>query len=369
MRKILITGGAGFIGSHLCDELLRNGYEPIVYDNLDMQVHGCRETAPGYLSREVTFIRGDIRDEYSLTKAVAMADAVVHLAAKVGIGQSMYQIENYTDVNNRGTALLLDILSRTSPKKLLVASGMSIYGEGYYQFSGRKIEVPLRPHRQLQEGKWDVRHEGTALLAVPTDEKKAPALASVYALSKYNQERICMLVGGAYNFPVVALRFFNVYGERQSLSNPYSGVLAIFAARLLNGRSPIVFEDGLQKRDFVNVRDAAVACRLALESDEANGHAINIGSGKSHSILEAAYQLSRLLDKRDISPLVTGKHRTGDIRNCFADISKAQALLGYEPAVGFEEGLTALAAWIVTQRVSDQGERATLELLERGLTV
>ncbi|ODS86665.1 MAG: nucleoside-diphosphate-sugar epimerase [Cytophagaceae bacterium SCN 52-12] len=369
MKKILITGGAGFIGSHLCDELIQNGYEPIVYDNLDLQVHGCREAAPEYLPREATFIHGDVRDEYSLARAVAMADAVVHFAAKVGVGQSMYQIEHYTDVNNRGTALLLDILSKTSPKKLLVASSMSIYGEGYYELSGRKIEVPLRPHDQLQEGRWNIRREGTTLYPVPTDEEKTPMLASVYALSKYDQERICLMVGDAYNFPVVALRFFNVYGERQSLSNPYTGVLAIFAARLLSGKAPVVFEDGLQKRDFVNVRDVAVACRLALESDDANGQAINIGSGKSYSILEVARHLSRVLGKEDIAPLVTGKYRTGDIRNCFADISKARALLGYEPAVGFEEGLTVLAAWLATQQVSDQGEKATLELLERGLTV
>ncbi len=365
MKKILITGGAGFIGSHLCSELLHKGYEPIVYDNLDMQVHGCREIVPGYFSRNVTFIRGDIRDEYSLTRAVAMADAVVHLAAKAGAEQSMSRIENYTDVNNRGTALLLDILSRTAPKKLLVASDMGIYGEGCYLSSGRKIEVPLRCHSQLQESKWDLQYKGTDLQAVSTDEKKTPMPASVYALSKYNQEHICMLVGNAHNFPVVALRFFNVYGQRRNLSNPDAGVLAVFAARLLSGKPPIVFEDGLQKRDFVNVRDVAVACRLALESDDANGHAINIGSGQGRSILEASCQLSRMLGKKDVSPLVTGKYRTGDIRNCFADISKAKALLGYEPAVGFEEGLAGFAEWAGTQRIPDLGGGTTLKLLER----
>lgn len=369
MKKILITGGAGFIGSHLCDELLRYGYEPIVFDNLDPQVHGLVEDIPEYLPKDVSFIYGDLRDESALNRAVRKADAVVHFAAKVGVGQSMYQIEQYTDVNNRGTAILLDILSRNPTKKLLVASSMSIYGEGYYQYNGRPTEVPLRPQSQLQEGLWDIQYQGQPLSPLPTDEDKTPTLASVYALSKYDQERICLMVGEAYNFPVVALRFFNVYGERQSLSNPYTGVLAIFAARILCGKEPVVFEDGLQMRDFVNVRDVATACRLALESEAANHQAINIASGKSYSIMEVAQHLSRVISGEASEPIITGKYRTGDIRNCFADISKAQALLGYQPAVDFEQGLTSLASWLETQQITDQGERAARELAERGLTV
>lgn len=212
MKKILITGGAGFIGSHLSDELLSHGYEVIIYDNLDPQVHGRTHQPPAYLSKEVTFIHGDIRDEYALRRAVGLADAVVHFAAKVGVGQSMYQIENYTDVNNRGTAILLDILSRSSPKKLLIASSMSIYGEGYYQYEAGKVEVGLRNTQQLQSGKWDIYRNNQPLVPLPTDEEKVPTLASVYALSKYDQERICLMVGDAYNFPVVAMRSFNVYG-------------------------------------------------------------------------------------------------------------------------------------------------------------
>jgi dTDP-L-rhamnose 4-epimerase len=254
---ILITGGAGFIGSHLADALLARGHRVRALDNLAPQVHGDGATAPDYLDSEVELVVGDVRDAPTVRRALQGVDAVVHLAAAVGVGQSMYQIAHYTAVNNGGTAVLLEALSRAPVERLVVASSMSLYGEGLYRTADGEARVaPERPLEQLRLGDWDVRGEnGESLLPVPTPETKPPSLASVYALSKYDQERLCLLVGTVYGIPTTALRFFNVYGTRQALSNPYTGVLAIFASRLLNGRRPMVFEDGRQRRDFVSVRD------------------------------------------------------------------------------------------------------------------
>jgi dTDP-L-rhamnose 4-epimerase len=369
-QHILITGGAGFIGSHLADALLAEGHRVRVLDVLVPQVHGNRGERPSYLDPEVELIHGDVRDADAVRRALEGIDAVVHLAARVGVGQSMYELVYYTEANNLGTAVLLEALIEKPVERLVVASSMSLYGEGLYRDDeGRLYSGAQRSLERLKKGEWEAYgDEGEKLTPLPTPESKPPNLTSVYALSKYDQERLCLLVGGAYGIPTVALRFFNVYGTRQALSNPYTGVLAIFASRLLNRRPPVIFEDGLQRRDFVSVRDVAQACRLALGADQAAGQVVNVGSGRSYTVLEIAERLAKLLDI-DIAPEITGRYRIGDTRHCFADITRARELLGYEPKVGFEEGLAELAAWLEGQEAVDSVEKAREELASRGLTV
>jgi len=369
MERILITGGAGFIGSHLADGLIDQGYRVRVLDTLSEQVHGDIRQPPQYLNPAVEFIHGDVCDARSVREALRNVDAVFHFAAAVGVGQSMYQIERYTDINNRGTAVLLQCLIEQPVKKLAVASSMSVYGEGLYRTSdGRTCAPPERPLMQLQHGLWELRDKkGDPLYPLPTPESKIASPASVYALSKYDQERLCLLVGQAYNIPAVALRFFNVYGTRQALSNPYTGVLAIFASRYLNGNSPLIFEDGEQRRDFVNIRDVVQACVLALERDEAAGRVFNVGSGRNYTVREIAEHMGRLLGREDIRPVITRHYRVGDIRHCFADIGEAQNILGYRPRIGLEEGMAELAEWLQTQAAFDRFETANEELSQRGL--
>jgi len=372
MRKtILITGGAGFIGSHTAKELLFRGYHVRVLDSLVPQVHGPERRRPSYLSTDVELIVGDVRDSAVLARALEGVDSVIHLIALVGVGQSMYQIADYTSVNNLGTALLLQALSVTPVETLVVASSMSIYGEGLYQDSDGKFQVARdRGLEQLKMGDWEVKDEsGRPLVPVPTPESKMPALASVYALSKFDQERLCLIVGRAYGIPTVALRFFNTYGPNQALSNPYTGVLSNFASRVLNGQPPLIFEDGLQKRDFVSVYDVARACRLALETPAAAGQAFNISSGLPISVKEVAERTIRAIGHSAIEPAITGNYRAGDIRHCFADISLARRVLGWEPLVTLEQGLEDLATWLAGQTAIDRGMEARAELAARGLMV
>jgi len=370
-RQVLITGGAGFIGSHLADELLARGYRVRALDHLSSQVHGPDGSRPSYLDPAVELQVGDVRDPEAVRRALHGVDAVYHFAAMVGVGQSMYEIRQYTDVNNLGTAVLLEALTKQPVEKLVVASSMSIYGEGLYRTpEGRITTAAERGLEQLKSGEWEVRDaSGNVLAPVPTPETKTPWLASVYALSKYDQERLSLLVGRAYNIPTVALRFFNVYGPRQALSNPYTGVLAIFASRLLNGNPPLIYEDGHQRRDFVNVHDVARACVLALESKAAAGHAINIGCGQSATVLEIASRMSGVLGCEHIRPQITARYRAGDIRHCFADVSLARELLGFQPQVSLEQGLTELAQWLSEQAAVDRVEEARAELEMRGLAV
>lgn len=370
-EKILITGGAGFIGSHLADNLLRRGCAVRVLDNLSPQVHGASAGRPSYLDPHVELIVGDVRDPAAVRHALAGVDAVFHFAAAVGVGQSMYQIAEYTGVNNLGTAILLEALIERPVDRLVVASSMSLYGEGLYRGrDGRMVDAGERGLEQLRRADWEVRgRDGERLEPVPTPETKVPTLASVYALSKYDQERLCLMVGRAYGIPVAALRFFNVYGPRQALSNPYTGVLAIFASRLLNDRPPLVFEDGRQRRDFVSVHDIARACILAIEEEAAVGHVFNIGSGRNYNVREIAERVAHALGKQHIVPEITGKYRVGDIRHCFADISLARQLLGYQPRVTLDAGLAELVDWLDGQDATDRVDQASAELAQRGLTV
>ncbi|HUR46896.1 MAG TPA: NAD-dependent epimerase/dehydratase family protein [Candidatus Saccharimonadales bacterium] len=371
MKKILITGGAGFIGSHLADELLLHNYEVRVLDNLCGQVHGTDCARPEYLHPEVELMCGDVRDPETLAEGLRGVDAVFHFAARVGVGQSMYEVAEYTSVNNQGTAALLQALIQNPVAKLVVASSMSLYGEGLYKSArGELVPGTTRTLSQLKNHDWELRgKDGIALTPVPTPETKVPSLASVYALSKYDQEQLCLIIGQAYNIPTVALRFFNVYGPRQALSNPYTGVMAIFASRLMNNKSPMIFEDGLQQRDFVSVYDVARACRLALEVPEAAGRVFNVGSGEHYTILELAQRVCAAMGREFIEPEITGKYRMGDIRHCFADISLARSILGFEPKVAIAQGLEELVTWLEGQAAEDKVEQASAELTARGLTV
>jgi dTDP-L-rhamnose 4-epimerase len=368
--RVLITGGAGFIGSHLARRLLAEGYHVRALDNLTPQVHGENAGRPAYLDPAVELVVGDIRDRAVVAQALDGCDAVVHLAACVGVGQSMYEIVRYASVNTEGTGVLLQEMIDRPIRKLLVASSMSIYGEGLYRDQrGRMVESATRTREQLERRAWEPEDaDGGPLTPLPTPESKRPALSSIYALGKYDQERMCLLFGDTYRIPTVALRFFNVYGPDQALSNPYTGVLAIFAGRLLNNKAPLIFEDGRQRRDFVSVHDVVQGLVLALERSGADGLAVNLGSGENVSILEVAQRLGTTLDRDQVMPALTGKYRVGDIRHCFADVTRARECLGYEPQVTLEQGIAELATWLEGQVADDRVDSAAAELQARGLT-
>jgi dTDP-L-rhamnose 4-epimerase len=331
-------------------------------DALVPQVHGGAGR-PGYLDGDVELVEGDVRDRDAVRRALAGVDAVVHLAARVGVGQSMYELAEYTAANSLGTAVLLEALVERPVRKLVVASSMSIYGEGLYRDeAGREVEPAERTREQLERREWDY----PGLDPVPTPERKRAGLSSIYALTKYDQERACLVTGAAYAIPTVALRLFNTYGPRQALSNPYTGVLAIFASRLLNRNAPRIFEDGGQQRDFVSVHDVARAFALALESGGADGRALNVGSGRAVTVRELAERLGAVIG-RELQPDVTGEFRVGDIRHCFADVQAARETLGYEPGVELDAGMAELAEWLEGQTADDRVESAAAELAERGL--
>ena len=370
-QQILITGGAGFIGSHVADELLEAGYRVRVLDILSPQVHGPDAVRPAYLDPDVELMIGDVRDREMMDKALRRVDAVFHFAAMVGVAQSMYEIDRYTSVNNFGTANFLQSLIEHPVERLIIASSMSIYGEGLYRMAdGRVANGVERGLDQLKRHEWEIRDEsGEELAPMPTPESKQPSLASIYALSKYDQERMSLLFGRAYKIPTVALRFFNVYGSRQALSNPYTGVLAIFASRLLNNNPPIIFEDGLQRRDFVSVKDVAQACRLALERTDVKDQVFNVGSGSSYTVREIADRMATVLGYEHLDPHLTHDYRMGDIRHCFADISLARQRLGYEPRVTLERGIERLSDWLSSQVATDRVAEHQAELRTRGLTI
>ncbi|PSH03752.1 MAG: nucleoside-diphosphate-sugar epimerase [Acidobacteria bacterium] len=369
-RKILVTGGAGFVGSHTADALLREGHEIRIFDSLDDQVH--RGAVPSYLSKDAEFVRGDMRDLEALRKVSSDVDVVYHFAAAVGVGQSMYEIARYMETNTQGTANLLQALldRKKTLEKLIIASSMSIYGEGQYWCEQHgMVAPPPRTTAQLRAKRWEVAcpNCGQALAPAATAENKLLQCSSVYALSKKVQEEIGLLFGRTYDVPVVALRYFNIYGTRQALSNPYTGVAAIFASRILNHRAPLIFEDGEQMRDFVSVHDVVQANLLAMYRSEADGLAINIGSGQPVSIRQVADTLATAVGVHT-GVEITGKYRLGDVRNCFADISLARRVLGYCPREKFQEGVGAFAEWLRSQSAVDLAEEASKRLTAFGLT-
>lgn len=368
-KKVLITGGAGFIGSHIADRLVNQGYEVMIYDNLNPQIHDGK---PAYLNENFQFIQADIRDRKTLKKALQGVDIVSHQAATVGVGQSMYKIEHYTDVNIKGTATLLDIIvnENIDIEKLVVASSMSIYGEGEYYCPacGEAKHPILRSRQQLRRKGWEFRCEicNSFLEPKATSESKPLNSTSVYAISKRVQEEMCLMVGRTYDIPTVALRYFNVYGPRQSLNNPYTGVCAIFSSRIKNGNSPLIFEDGNQTRDFIHVHDIALANQLVIETPKADMEVFNVGSGSPRSIKEVAELLIHLYQNKTLIPKVVEKYREGDIRHCYADISKIKQI-GFEPQIKFEEGMKQLVEWGKRQESKDKFETAKFELEEKGL--
>jgi dTDP-L-rhamnose 4-epimerase len=368
-KRALVTGGAGFIGSHIVDGLIeRGGYEVVVYDNLTPQVHGEARKRPSYLNGAVRLIVADVRDRPALERAVGEADVVLHQAAAVGVGQSMYDIVEYVDVNARGTAMLCEVLARGRHrvKKVLIASSMSNYGEGRYLCATHGPQAPaLRPASQLAARDWEVKCPACSAPLEPhqTDEAKPLLPTSVYATTKRDQEELVLNVCRAYGIPAVAFRYFNVYGPRQALSNPYTGVAAIFSSRILNDHAPMIFEDGLQTRDFIHVSDIVQANLLALESDRADGEVLNVGTGRRTSLLQLTELLLDYLGKRGkVVPEVVHKFREGDIRHCYADISRIRATLDFEPRVPVEKGVEDLVGWARNERPVDRVGEAFAEL-------
>lgn len=368
--KILVTGGAGFIGSHIVDALAEK-HEVVVLDNLEPQVH--TKSKPDYLNMNATYIFGDVRDRETLRKVIEGVEVIFHEAAAVGVGQSMYQVEKYVEVNTMATAKLLDILvnDEHKVKKVIVASSMSIYGEGAYECEDCGVVYPeLRTEEQLKKREWEMKCQkcGKVVKPVATSEDKPLHPTSIYAITKRDQEEMCLNIGRAYGIPTVALRYFNVYGPRQSLNNPYTGVCAIFSSRVKNINSPLIFEDGLQSRDFVSVHDIVQANILAMESSNANYDVFNVGTEEPTNILEIALMLIKLYNKdNELEPEITNKYRAGDIRHCFADISKIKNELGYKPKVDFEEGMKELVEWGEKEDAVDKFEETHEELLRRGL--
>lgn len=370
-ENVLITGGAGFIGSNLTDVLIALGHRVTILDTLHPQVHGPNQQVPDYFNQQAKLVRGDVRNADLLQETLAEQTIVFHFAAYTGVGQSMYQIQEYLDVNVQGTAVLLELLSQKKHqvRKLILASSRAIYGEGAYECTQCGPVYPKpRSLTQLREGQWEVVCPlcGSSLTAIPTPEEKPADPYSIYAISKQNQEQICQLIGETYHLPTVVLRYFNVYGPRQSMQNPYTGVINTFITRLLNGKAPEVYEDGLESRDFVHVQDVVQACVLAMTKETADGRIFNVGSGKQASLLQAAEILAALLDGP--APIVTGQFRAGDIRHCYADIRRAETFLGYHPQITFKKGLTDLLAAMVGQQWEDLSQVPLQELKERGLT-
>ena len=324
----------------------------IALDNLDPQIHGENARWPSYMPAGTQNCIGDVRDRSLVRRLLADADAVIHLAAAVGVGQSMYKIEHYCSVAVMGTAILLEemIPLRERIKKLIVASSMSIYGEGAYRDAAGCPVVPAsRSIEQLKAGQWEPTDAaGRPLAPLPTPESKPLKPDSIYAVTKRDQEEMCLAFGRAYGIPAVAFRMFNVYGARQALSNPYTGVVAIFCGRMLQNLPPIVFEDGEQRRDFVHVEDVARAYALALENDGGDGLALNLGSGKSISVNEIARTLAATMGK-SCRTEVPGKYRDGDIRHCFADIGLIKNKLGWTPKFEFRSGVDIVLRWVLSQ--------------------
>jgi len=371
--KTLVTGGAGFIGSHLVDSLLEQGYQVRVLDNLHPQIHGGDRQLPDYFPHDAEFIFGDVLDEQVLTYALKDVDVVFHLAAQTGVGQSMYEAGGYARTNVTGTAVLWDAIQSVGGiQKVVLASSRAVYGEGTYLCGdcGRVRAQPRHP-QGLAEGRWSPTcpHCGAPLRSVATTEKDQPLPTSVYGITKLSQEQLSLTLGCSYDIPVVALRFFNVFGSRQALSNPYTGILATFLARLRSDKPLLIYEDGQQIRDFVHVSDVVQACQLAAASEQANFQTLNVGSGQPISILELARKLLKLRnqDTENEGLKVTGHYRVGDIRDCYADITRARAQLGYEPRMSLLDGLREFSRWSDFQMLVDNTDEAFTELASAGL--
>ncbi|HEY1072108.1 NAD-dependent epimerase/dehydratase family protein [Brevundimonas sp.] len=375
-KHILITGGAGFIGSHLVDAMLARGYRVSVLDSLSPQVHADGEMDadgwPTYLDRRARRIRGDLLDEGVFEAALEGVTHLAHLAASVGVGQSMTNIVDYTRNNVMAAAIMLEVLSQKphTVERIAVASSMSIYGEGDYirPSTNTRVTADVRPHAQLEARQWEVMIDGEELEPVPTTEDKLLQPNSIYAVNKRDHEEMFISVGRALQIPTVALRLFNAYGSRQALSNPYTGVAAIFISRLLNDQPPLVFEDGRQMRDFVHVQDVARAFATVLDSQQETWDVFNVGSGVPISVNEIAAVLARLLGK-NIAPEVLNRYRVGDIRHCFGDISRIERVYGFKPDRDMDAGMEELIAWVSRAKPPIDRSAESLAELTRGKLV
>lgn len=374
-KHVLVTGGAGFIGSHLVDLLLERGFEVTVLDAMLPQVHGDAEMDaegwPIYLNPAAKRIKGNLLDAGVFEAALDGVTHLAHLAASVGVGQSMTDIVDYTRNNVIASAIMLEVLSKGghSVERIAVASSMSIYGEGEYaDANGKKVAPELRGRDQLQGKQWELTNDAGALEPVPTSESKLLQPASIYAVNKRDHEEMFLAVGRALDIPTIALRLFNAYGSRQALSNPYTGVAAIFISRLLNDQPPLVFEDGEQMRDFVHVRDVANAFATVLESERRDWNIFNVGSGHAITVNEMAKTLARLLQK-NIAPEILEQYRVGDIRHCFADISKLKTEYGVSPQHDFEHGMAELIEWVKIAKKPVDKSAESMEQLRKGKLV
>lgn len=373
-KKVLVTGGAGFIGSHLVDKLIHEkGYDVTIIDSLEEQVHGRNDHPPDYLNKDAKFNHDSVTDYRKFRDLVGESDIIFHLAAKVGVGQSMYKIKDYIDSNIGGLGNLLDILVNCehNVKKLVLASSNTVYGEGKYNCSSCGVIYPgLRQTDQLKHKEWDIRCPNCGKIAEPllTSEDSILTPSSIYAFSKLAQEKMGMMIGETYGINTTVLRFFLTYGTRQSLSNPYTGVCAIFSSRALNGKPPIIFEDGNQSRDFVHVSDICQALILAMEKKAANGETFNVGTGTAVTIGEVAEIITEKINS-NLKPIYNQNYRIGDIRHCIADISKIKTKLGYSPTLNLKEGIDDLISWIKIKKnnIIENSLKAMEELKQKGL--
>ncbi|MCB1850351.1 MAG: GDP-mannose 4,6-dehydratase [Gammaproteobacteria bacterium] len=369
--KILITGGAGFIGSHTADALIKLGHEVKILDLLDPQIHGKSGRFPGYLNPAVECIFGDVRNLSTVTEALQGVEAIYHFAALTGVGQSMYDMRSYVDTNCTGTATLLEaIIKRDLPvKRLVLSSSRAVYGEGSHLCRTHgEIYPELRRREDLEKGQFDCicPHCGELLQTVPTQENRPLKPISVYAWTKAQQEQQCLYVANTFQLPVTVLRFFNVYGSRQSLQNPYTGVVSIFYSRILADQPVYLYEHGKPSRDFVHISDVVQANTLALSSEVPSGTAINVGSGVDVTIRDVAEALQRATG-RTAKILDRGEFRVGDIHSCTADLSLAQQLLGYSPNIPLTEGIQEFVDWASTEQSIDLYDQALKELQRHGL--
>ena len=373
MKNILITGGAGFIGSRLCEKLFDQGNNITVLDNLSEQIHGNGESFLfNKIKDKCTFIKGDVRDKNDWAHAIKNQEIIIHLAAETGTGQSMYEVEKYTNVNVIGTSHMLEILANSNHnvKKIIVASSRSIYGEGKYNCKTHGVQYPSkRKEEDMKKGEFNPKCSmcNSSLNVLPTDEQSKIHPSSIYGINKQQQEQMVMLMGESLSIPSIAFRYQNVYGPGQSLSNPYTGILSIFSTRILNGNDLDIYEDGEETRDFVYIEDAVDATILGIEKEEANGNIFNVGSGVSTRVLDVANTLKRLYNS-EINITVSGKFRLGDIRHNFADLSKLKDILGFTPKYNFERGITEFVNWVKTQEVmEDKYEESIQQLKNKGL--
>jgi len=373
MKNILITGGAGFIGSRLCEKLFDQGNNITVLDNLSEQIHGNGESFLfNKIKDKCTFIKGDVRDKNDWAHAIKNQEIIIHLAAETGTGQSMYEVEKYTNVNVIGTSHMLEILANSNHnvKKIIVASSRSIYGEGKYNCKTHGVQYPSkRKEEDMKKGEFNPKCSmcNSSLNVLPTDEQSKIHPSSIYGINKQQQEQMVMLMGESLSIPSIAFRYQNVYGPGQSLSNPYTGILSIFSTRILNGNNLDIYEDGEESRDFVYIEDAVDATILGIEKEEANGNIFNVGSGVSTRVLDVANTLKRLYNS-EINITVNGEFRLGDIRHNFADLSKLKDILGFTPKYNFERGITEFVNWVKTQEVmEDKYEKSIQQLKNKGL--